>query len=182
MQRQQRRARRAPEGTDDEPFVALDFETANPDRTSACALALVRVEGGRVVASERTLIRPPTLDFTFTWLHGIDADAVRAAPDFAQAWTRLAPLLPGARFLAAHNAPFDRSVLLACCAHHGLAPPTLPFVCTVALARRAFGIYPTALPDVCRELRIPLDHHEPLSDATACARIVIAATRHTGRR
>ena len=45
------------------------------------------------------------------------------------------------------------------------------------LARRHLGIYPTTLPDVCRRLRIPLRHHDPLSDAEACARIVIAALR-----
>jgi DNA polymerase III epsilon subunit-like protein len=30
-------------------FVALDFETANRSRSSACAVALVRVEGDRIV-------------------------------------------------------------------------------------------------------------------------------------
>jgi DNA polymerase-3 subunit epsilon len=43
------------------------------------------------------------------------------------------------------------------------------------LARQTWGIYPTRLPDVCRRLRLPLDHHDPLSDARACAQIVIQA-------
>ena len=45
----------------------------------------------------------------------------------------------------------------------------------VRLARAQWRIYPTALPDVCRHLRIPLRHHDAKSDAEACARIVLAA-------
>ena len=52
-------------------------------------------------------------------------------------------------FLAAHNASFDRSVLLACCARYRLRAPRTPFTCTVQLARAQWGIYPTTLPDVC---------------------------------
>jgi DNA polymerase-3 subunit epsilon len=90
-------------------------------------------------------------------------------------WLRLEPLLEGADFIAAHNAPFDRGVLNACCARYGLAAPQIPFRCTVQLARQAWNIRPTKLSDVCRELAIPLNHHEALSDALACAKIVLAA-------
>jgi DNA polymerase-3 subunit epsilon len=47
----------------------------------------------------------------------------------------------------------------------------------VRLARDTWGIYPTKLPDVCRKLRIPLKHHDAESDATACAKIAIAAIK-----
>jgi DNA polymerase-3 subunit epsilon len=43
------------------------------------------------------------------------------------------------------------------------------------MARRAWNMRPTKLSDVCRKLRIALNNHEPLSDAMACARIVLAA-------
>ena len=36
-------------------------------KDSACALALVRVEDGRIVARDHRLIRPPRRDFEFTW-------------------------------------------------------------------------------------------------------------------
>jgi DNA polymerase-3 subunit epsilon len=75
----------------------------------------------------------------------------------------------------AHNAPFDRAVLRACCAAHGLEMPAVPFVCTVRLARSAWAIRPTRLPDVCGRLGIALRHHDPLSDAMACARIAATA-------
>ena len=120
-------------------------------------------------------IRPPRLSFTFSYIHGITWEMVETEPVFAEVWPKLAPMLDGAAFLAAHNAPFDRRVLSACCTAHGLAAPALPFVCTVQLARRQWAMRPANLPAVCRRLGIGLLHHNAASDAEACARIVIAA-------
>ena len=53
--------------------------------------------------------------------------------------------------------------------------PPLDLDHRIRLAREAWGVYPTKLPDVCRYLGIPLRHHDAASDAEACARIVIAA-------
>jgi DNA polymerase-3 subunit epsilon len=162
---------RTPEECD---FVAVDFEIANPTRDSACAIGLVRVEHGQIVARERRLIRPPTPWFTYTPIHGIDWEHVASAPPFADVWSDVEPLVAGATFLAAHNASFDRSVLDACCRRASIHPPLLPMRCSMQIARRVWGIHPTTLPDVCRFLRIPLQHHDALSDAEACARIVLA--------
>lgn len=157
-------------------FVAIDFETANGWRDSACSVGVVVVEDGRIAHSVHRLIRPPKRWFSFTWLHGLDWDQVRNAPAFDAVWRDLAPLFDGADFVVAHYAPFDRSVLAACCDRYGLAAPPQPFICSVDTARAVWGIRPTKLPDVCARLDIPLNHHHALSDAEACARIVIAAT------
>lgn len=157
------------------PFVAIDFETANHSRASACAVAAVRVERGEIVARWRTLIRPPTREFVFTSIHGLAWGDVAGASDFAGIWPALDSLTRGAGFLAAHNAPFDRGVLEACCAHHGIRAPRHRFVCTVQLARATWPLSRHRLPDVCRHLGLTLAHHDPLSDAEACARIVVAA-------
>jgi DNA polymerase-3 subunit epsilon len=163
----------------DRPFVAIDFETADHGPDSACAVGLVRVEGLKVVRREAVLIRPPRPRILFSYVHGITWPMVAAAPAFAEAWPSLTEVLDGAAFLAAHNAPFDRRVLAACCEAAGLPVPPLPFVCTVQLARRRWGLKPNDLPSVCRRLGIGLIHHDAGSDAEACARIVIAAT-HPG--
>jgi DNA polymerase-3 subunit epsilon len=158
-------------------FAAIDFETADYERDSACAVAVVRVEGTRIVRRVHHMIRPPRRTFVFSYLHGISWDDVTGAPSFRELWPELRLELEGVEFLAAHNASFDRSVLETCCERAGVEPPTSRFECTVRLARSAWGIYPTKLPDVCRRLRIPLDHHQAASDAEACARIVIAAAQ-----
>ncbi|RBP12304.1 DNA polymerase-3 subunit epsilon [Roseiarcus fermentans] len=156
-------------------FVAIDFETANAGADSACAVGLVKVSGGRIVDTAVHLIRPPTRQFQFTFIHGLAWRDVAECDDFGALWPTISGFLAGATFLAAHNAPFDRRVLNACCATYGLTAPTLPFHCTVRLARQTWSIRPTKLSDVCRALGIALDHHEALSDARACAAIVLAA-------
>jgi DNA polymerase-3 subunit epsilon len=177
-----RRSRAAPRRTEradppEGPFVAIDFETADPGRDSACAVGLVRVEQDAVVERVVRLIRPPRRHIEFSYIHGIRWPDVAHAPPFGDVWRELAKVLDDARFLVAHNASFDRSVLRACCARHGLVPPSLPFECTVKWARKTWGIYPTNLPAVCRHLELALQHHDAGSDAEACARIMIAARR-----
>ena len=161
-------------------FVAIDFETANHHLDSACAIGLVRVERLEIVRRETCLLRPPTAHFRFTGVHGIDWERVSAALPFAEAWPRLDLMLAGVEFLAAHNADFDRGVLYACCRTAGLKPPGLPFVCSMRLARRTWGIYPTTLPEVCRFLGLSVWHHNAGADAEACACIVMSAVRENG--
>jgi DNA polymerase-3 subunit epsilon len=164
----------------DGPFTAIDFETADYGADSACALALVHVEGLEIVGRDLYMIRPPRSRFAFTHIHGITWAHVRAEPSFAEHWPAIAAKLARATFLAAHNASFDRGVLAACCALAGVAPPALAYHCTVQLARRTWrsrGLTRANLPAVCEHLGIELNHHDPASDAEACARIVIAARR-----
>ena len=161
----------------DGPFVALDFETSHAKRDSACAVALVRVEGDRMVARVHRLIRPPRRAFMFTRIHGIRWADVQDEPPFAEVWPELTHLVEGVSFIAAHNAGFDRSVLRACAEGADLAMPAAPFVDTVRVARRTWGLKRANLPACCDFLGIELNHHQALSDAEACARIVIAARR-----
>lgn len=156
-------------------FAAIDFETADYGRDSACAVAVVRVENNVIIDSAHYYIRPPRREFVFSYLHGIYWDDVADAPTFAELWPALSKKLEGVNFIAAHNAVFDRSVMKACCQRANLEMPFHSFQCTVRLARAVWNIYPTKLSDVCRHLSIPLHHHRADSDAEACARIVIAA-------
>ena len=130
-------------------FVAIDFETADTGRDSACSVGLVRVEKGEIVERVVQLIQPPRLEtgdlftpppaeFQFTYIHGIRPQQVLDQPTFAQAWPKLARFLEGADFLAAHNAPFDKGVLTACCEAARLPKPPHRFIDTV----RRVGIDP----------------------------------------
>lgn len=105
-------------------FAAIDFETANNARDSACALGVVIVEHGRMVDRLYELIHPPSREFLFTHIHGLSWDEVKGAQRFDAVWADLARELAGVAFLAAHNAPFDKGVLGACCATYQLAAPS----------------------------------------------------------
>ena len=163
-------------------FVAIDFETANHSRDSACAVGVATVRRGRIEVARSFLIRPPSSHFVFTGIHGLGWEDVRDAPTFGELWPTLRGWIDNAEFIAAHNAPFDNSILHACCATYGIRVPRAPFTCTVQLARSQWEIYPTRLPDVCRRLRIPLRHHDAGSDAEACAHIVLTAEGEGWRR
>ncbi len=156
-------------------FAAIDFETADDGRDSACAVGLIVVDGLKVSRKAHFLIRPPRRSIRFSYIHGITWKHVENEPLFAAVWPEAAKLLDGIEFLAAHNAPFDRGVLTACCQVAGLPAPPAPFRCTVQLARKTWGLKSNRLPDVARHLGIPLTHHHAESDALACAGIVIAA-------
>lgn len=163
-------------------FVAIDFETADEQRDSACSIALVRVEGDTIVASKASLIRPPRPSSLLTHIHGISEAAQRAAPKLRDIWPDMAPLLEGAELLVAHNATFDRAVMAASWGIRGMDLPGLPWACTVKMARRLWpkgaGLPDHKLPSLVRFLGLPtLNHHNALSDAEACARLVLAARR-----
>lgn len=159
-------------------FTAIDFETAESRNHSACAVGLVRVEHGEIVARDSFLIRPPFPYVRFTRIHGITWSMVRNQPTFIELWPRLEALIEGVDFLATHNAVFDRRVLHASCRESGLTPPAQDFYCTVKIARRTWSLHRANLPAVCEHLGIPLRHHDPASDAEACARILLAAQDH----
>ena len=156
-------------------FAALDFETADYGRDSACALSVVIVEHDQVVETWTRLIRPPRQAFYFTYLHGISWRDVQDQPAFGELWPEAAKRLENIDFIAAHNASFDRAVLRACCEMSGHAPAIAPFLCTVKVARATWAIFPTKLSDVAHHLQIPLQHHDAASDAFACAQILLKA-------
>ncbi|MBV2366395.1 exonuclease domain-containing protein [Streptomonospora nanhaiensis] len=166
-------------------WTAVDFETANPDRGSVCAVGLVRVVDGAVVERYSTLVRPPEPVRFFsprhTAVHGIRAADVARAPQWPEVLERITALA-GDDPLVAHNAAFDVGVLRAACAHTGLARPALSYACTLALARRAWAELPDhRLPTVCGRIGWDMAgrHHRADADAEAAARIVLAAMEAT---
>lgn len=158
-------------------FVAIDFETANNDRSSACAIGIAVVRQGIVTETYSSLIRPPSSmefrrDFTEN-IHGITPEMVADAPTFADIWPEIQRYC-GDGIVAAHNATFDVGVIAACTAHYNL--PHLPgrSLCTLRLARHLLPRLPNhQLPTLAAHYGIPLNHHEATSDAVACAEIAI---------
>jgi DNA polymerase III subunit epsilon len=163
-------------------FVAIDFETASRSRVSACSIGIIRVENFQIVEKAHFLIRPVEPEFEFTYIHGIRWKDVANEPTFGELWPKMEPFLKGAEAIAAHNASFDQGVLYACCDVYGIERPSHKFLCTVQLARQTWQLHPTKLPNVCEYLNIPLEHHQALSDAEACARIVIAAKASSNQK
>ncbi|GJD88123.1 MULTISPECIES: 3'-5' exonuclease [Methylobacterium] len=161
--------------------IAIDFETANERRDSACAVGLAWIEHRRVVRRESRLIRPPELRFApgNIRVHGILPADVRDRPGFAAVMAEFMPDLAAGTILA-HNASFDIGVLRASLHACGQAAPPLAYLCTVQVARRVFpDPAGCGLAKVAGRLGIRFSHHDAGDDAYACAEIALAAMRET---
>ncbi|WP_017580191.1 exonuclease domain-containing protein [Nocardiopsis valliformis] len=165
-------------------WTAIDFETANQDRGSVCAVGLVRVSEGQVVDRFSTLIRPPEPVSFFsrhnTAVHGITAADVTEAPTWEKVREQVVDFVQGGA-LVAHNAPFDMGALRQACAHTGQALPAFDYACTLALSRRTWELPDHRLPTVCAHVGHQItQHHRADADAEAAAHIMIAAMLRYG--
>ncbi|MEG2005252.1 MAG: 3'-5' exonuclease [Bilophila sp.] len=154
-------------------YIALDFETADYQPDSACAIGLAKIREKVVVDTFYSLVRPPRKQIVFTWVHGITWNQVKDSPTFPELWPRLSAFMAGATHLVAHNAPFDRRVLEACCRAAELALPELPFICTLKESRRLVKLPSHKLDALCTHFGITLQHHHAGADALAAAELWI---------
>ncbi len=162
-------------------WVAIDFETANGSRASACSVALVRVSGGEEKEVFATLIRPPEghgrFDARNTAVHGIREADVRRAPSWRRVWSQMADFI-GDSPLIAHNAAFDTSVIRGANAATGIPNPMLRYACTLVLARQTWDLGSYTLPRVAGAAGIAFsDHHRAEADARAAAGVLLAQQR-----
>ena len=162
-------------------FTAIDFETANSNRGSACSIGLVKVENGMISERFSFLIKPdpPVFDPFNVSIHGITEEDVRGAPTFSDLWPSLWPRISGP--LVAHNAAFDMSVLRYSLDSFGAHYPETDYFCTCVISKLAWPEFPTyALNHVAREIGVSFSHHDAEEDAFACAHVAMAACKKLG--
>ena len=158
-------------------FAAIDFETANGERSSVCSVGVVVVRGGVVTDTFYSLIQPEPNYYSWfcQQVHGLGHADTDNAPVFPYVWQQIEPLIEGLP-LVAHNAPFDEGCLKAVFRVYQMDYPDYRFLCTCRASRRRFG---RSLPNhqlhtvaaacgYCLE-----NHHHALADAEACARIAM---------
>ncbi|HIT48287.1 MAG TPA: 3'-5' exonuclease [Candidatus Coprenecus stercoripullorum] len=158
-------------------FAAIDFETANKERTSVCSIGVVVVRGGTVTDRFYSLIRPEPEYYSYwnTRVHGLTMKDTAEAPVFPEVWRKVEPLIAGLPIVA-HNSPFDEGCLRAVFQMYGMDWPDYRFFCTCKASRRTFG---RQLPDhrlhtVAARCGYDLTrHHNALADAEACAAIAL---------
>jgi DNA polymerase-3 subunit epsilon len=159
-----------------ESFVSVDFETGGLHPSSAIAVGAVLVLDGRRVDSLHSLLRPRPWPKRLLWTkkHHITLADLEDAPAPSEIWSKLVLWARKTGCIAAHNASFDLRVASALAKEHHLQPLGGKVLCSLALARRYLRLGSHSLPTVCSHLGIALSHHNPLSDADACASIILA--------
>jgi DNA polymerase-3 subunit epsilon len=134
-------------------FTAIDFETAHGKRWSICQVGLVRVENGITIEQFSVLVQPPN---NFYWdnfidIHGITPDKTENVQTFDEVWHQMEPFIKNQNVVA-HNGYYE------------IEPPKYTGYCT-------YRIFGENLASLCQKYRIPLNHHDALSDALACAEL-----------
>lgn len=153
-------------------FAAIDFETANSERSSVCSVGVVIVRNNEIVDSFYSLINPEPNYYNYwcTKVHGLTNRDTDDAPIFPEVWKQIAPLIEGLP-LVAHNSPFDESCLKAVFRVYQMDYPDYKFYDTLSTARRTMkGLENHQLHTVATVCGYQLDnHHHALVDAEACA-------------
>ena len=137
-------------------FAAIDFETANYERSSVCSVGVVIVRSGEIVDSFYSLIQPEPNYYCYrcTQVHGLTRVDTEEAPVFPKVWAQIEPMIEGLP-LVAHNSPFDEGCLKAVFRVYSMDYPDYVFYDTLYASRR-------------ESYRLE-HHHHALADAEACA-------------
>lgn len=157
-------------------FIAIDFETANSKRTSACSLGITTVKDNKIVNTKSYLIKPYPyyFDAINVSIHGITEMDVKDAPTFDILWKDISVLFEN-KIVVAHNAAFDISVLSRTLSYYNITFPECDSLCTYKISKMVFpelGCY--RLDFISDVLDIELtEHHDSKYDSIACAEILL---------
>ena len=153
-------------------FAAIDFETANQQRTSICSVGIVIVRNGEIVDSYYSLIKPEPEYYSYwnTRVHGLTMEDTMNARVFPEVWAEIQPKIEGLP-LVAHNSPFDEGCLKSVFQMYQMDYPDYEFYDTLCASRQAFPeLENHQLHTVAATCGYQLEnHHHALADAEACA-------------
>ncbi|MBR4264489.1 MAG: 3'-5' exonuclease [Bacteroidales bacterium] len=156
-------------------FAAIDFETANEQRTSVCSVGIVIVKNREIVDKIYELIQPEPNYYKWynTAVHGLTQEDTENAPVFPKVWEKIAPKIEGLP-LVAHNKAFDESCLKAVFRCYRMDYPDYEFYCTLKQSRTVWKEGKHTLDVIAERCGYDLSqHHHALADAEACAAIAL---------
>ncbi|AGY81099.1 exonuclease domain-containing protein [Carnobacterium inhibens] len=154
-------------------FVAIDFETANQYRASACSVGLVKFIDGKVVDTFYSLINPESeFDFYNMQLHGITPEMVEYSPNYLQI-SHIIKEFKKELPLVAHYAPFDMGVIKDSNERYNITDFNANYFDSYYLSRRFITSISYKLNHLAELLEIKFSHHNALEDAKACGELII---------
>ena len=167
-------------------FMAIDFETSNPQRASICSAEIVIVEKGEIITQKHWLIKPHKNYEKFNPIcvsrHGITEGVVENKPEFIEIYEQELEKYIKDFFIFSHcAASADISMLKQTLELYNAEVPNLNYGCSRNLSKKVFPeLLNFRLDTIAKFLNIPINHHNALSDALACAKIVIHAYQKYG--
>lgn len=169
-------------------FTAIDFEKGNNSMLSVCAVGICVVRNNIIEHEEYRLVRPPKQVNRFTRrcisINGIRPEDVIDKPNFSSVWRDLSQYFYNTTIVAHGLADADAIIFDALSGYYHLGFKIdyehSRHICTYRLAQYAQlpelnGKF--SLSEICQTWNIPLDHHDPLSDARASALILMKLSK-----
>ena len=154
-------------------FIAIDFETANKNRISACAIGLVFIKDFKIVFSKKHYIKPPKGEEFSSFhsnIHKIYEQDVEHSFTFEELWENEFSKYFNDNLVVFHNASMDLSILKNLFEHFLISNFDIDYVDTMQLAEKSGN--PKKLTELAEKFGIEIEnHHDPISDAKACAMI-----------
>ncbi|WP_342276238.1 exonuclease domain-containing protein [Spiroplasma endosymbiont of Nebria brevicollis] len=152
-----------PWGVDNHIYVFISFETANIEKTSACQLAIIKVQKGKIIDSYETFIKPYPYEFTFSHINKITEKKVENAPIFRYIWEKVSSFFEEKYIIIAHNASYNINVLRSLLQHYKLECPNFLYVCSIKLFKKAYNYPNNKLNALAHNNKIKFNHNETLA-------------------
>jgi DNA polymerase III subunit epsilon len=161
-------------------FIAIDVETANRHQGSICQIGLACFDDGALAWQWSALVDPEGEFEPFNIdIHRITPQRVAGAAKWPAVMECIATSLSGQTIVS--HTRFDQIALAAASERYGLTLPDSRWIDSHAIARQVWpDMGRHRLRDLCETLGIELNHHDALSDATACGRIILAGLQASG--
>lgn len=163
-------------------FVAIDFETANPDLASICQVGAVTFRNGGVSDAWHTLINPEDYFSPINvCIHGIEESMVQDAPTFLEIFEHFKHILTGK--IIVHHTHFDRVALNRVIEKYRLPEIDFKSLDSARVVRRSwpeFSWKGYGLENVASSLNIQFNPHVAVEDARAAGEILVKAIDKTG--
>lgn len=153
-------------------FIAIDFETANPQRVSACALGYAKICNCEIVETNGYLIKPIGGHAPFqSKIHGIKEEHTFDKPGFGELFPEIQGIFNYP--LVAHSL-FDKQVLKALSDHFNLGL-SFEYIDSSSLAKEKLpNLKDCKLKTLVKHFELPaFKHHDATEDAIACAKIFL---------
>ena len=152
-------------------YIAIDFETANQNRVSACALGLAFIKNDRIAFNTSFDIKPPEKENFLPRnieIHGITAEDVDYAMTFDELWESELSKYFNNNLIVFHNASMDLSVLRNLFEHYSIQNYEIEYLDTMRLAEKTGN--PKKLRELAEKFEIEFENlHDPKEDAKVCA-------------
>jgi DNA polymerase-3 subunit epsilon len=163
-------------------FIAIDFETANPDRSSICQIGIVFFKDGQIFDKFEALVNPQDyFDPFICMVHGIRRQDLVGKPTFPEFYDYLRKVLIN-QVVLCHTA-FDRVAFSQACGKYQLEEFPITWLDNSKVVRRTWSEFARrgyGLPEIADFLNIQYKSHNACEDAKATGLVFIEACVKSG--